>query len=162
MNDIVESQTKNEYEKGNRPPTRYIITEAPVRLRTPRGVRRYPEGTMFRALSFVPVNEEHKLPEGEKLGELVSTKEKPLFSTVSVAWVGSSEKRILWESEPTLRRKVARAESRAAMLRAIAVGAAAGTAVAILQGLLPAISDWVSHWGGIIIGLVVGVTDASP
>ena len=35
MKDIVESQAKNEYEKGNVPPKRYIVTEAPVRLQTP-------------------------------------------------------------------------------------------------------------------------------
>ena len=68
------------------PPKRYIITEAPVRLQTPEGVRRYPAGTMFQVLSFIPVNKERKVPPGKKLGELVSTEEKPLSSTVLVAW----------------------------------------------------------------------------
>lgn len=162
MKDIVESQTKDEYEKGNVPPKRYIITEAPVRLQTPEGVRRYPAGTMFQALSFIPVNKEGKVPPGKKLGELVSTEEKPLSSTVLVAWAESPDKAILWESEPSLRQKIARAEARVAMLRAIAVGAAAGTAVAILQGALPVIADWISHWSGIIMGVVVGIIHANP
>ncbi len=162
MKDIVESQTKNEYEKGNVPPKRYIITEAPVRLQTPDGVRRYPAGTMFTALSFVPVDKERKVPPGKKLGELVSTEEKPLSSTVSLAWAGSLDKAILWESEPSLRQKIAGAEARVAMLRAIAVGAAAGTAVAILQEALPVIADGISHWSGIILGVVVGVVHANP
>ncbi|MDE2783078.1 MAG: hypothetical protein OXK77_08990 [Gemmatimonadota bacterium] len=162
MKDIVESQTKQEYEKGNVPPKRYIITEAPVRLQTPRGMRRYPAGTMFQALSFLPVNEEQKVPPGRKLGELVSTEERPLTSTVSVVWAESPEEAILWESEPSLRQKIAGAEARVSMLRAIAVGAAAGTAVAILQGVLPVIADWVGHWSGIIMGVVVGVIHANP
>lgn len=162
MKDIVESQTKNEYEKGNVPPKRYIIAEAPVRLETPEGVRRYPAGTMFIALSFIPVNKERKLPPGKKLGELVSTEETPLSSTVSVAWAESPDKAILWESEPSLRKKVARAEARVGMLRAIAVGAAAGTAVAILQEALPVIADGIRHWSGIIMGVVVGVIHANP
>lgn len=29
MKDLVESQMKNEYDKGNVPPKRYIVTEAP-------------------------------------------------------------------------------------------------------------------------------------
>lgn len=162
MKDIVESQTKDEYEKGNVAPKRYIITEAPVRLQTPDGARRYPAGTMFMALSFVPGNKERKVPPGKKLGELVSTEETPLSTTVSVAWAGSPDKAILWESEPSLRQKIARAEARVAMLRAIAVGAAAGIAVAILQGALPVIGDWISHWSGIFMGIVVGVIHANP
>ena len=162
MKDIVESQTKDEYEKGNVPPKRYIITEAPVRLQTPEGARRYPAGTMFTALSFVPVNQMRKVPPGKKLGDLVSTEDKPLSTTVSIAWAESADKAVLWESEPSLRRKIARAEARAAMLRAIAVGAAAGTAVAILEGALPVIADWISHWSGIIMGVVVGVIHANP
>ena len=162
MKDIVESQTKNDYEKGNVPPKRYIITEAPVRLQTPEGVRRYPAGTMFTALSFIPVNKKRKVPPGKKLGELVSTEETPLASTVSVAWAESPDKAILWESEPSLRKKVARAEARVAMLRAIAVGAAAGTAVAILQEALPVIADWINHWSGIIMGVVVGIIHVDP
>ena len=162
MKDIVESQTKDEYEKGNVPPKRYIITEAPVRLQTPEGVRRFPAGTMFQALSFLPVNEERKVPPGTKLGELVSTEEKPLTSTVSVVWAESPDQSILWESEPSLRQKIAGAEARVAMLRAIAVGAAAGTAVAILQGALPVIGDWISHWSGVFMGVVVGVIHANP
>lgn len=162
MKDIVESQTKHENEKGNVPPKRYIITEAPVRLQTPEGVRRFPAGTMFQALSFLPVNEERTVPPGTKLGELVSTEEKPLTSTVSVVWAESPDKAILWESEPSLRQKIAGAEARVAMLRAIAVGAAAGTAVAILQGALPVIGDWISHWSGVFMGVVVGVIHANP
>ena len=162
MKDIVESQTKSEYEKGNVPPTRYIITEAPVRLQTPEGVRRYPEGTMFEALSFVPVNEDYKVPPGKKLGELVSTEENPLSSTVLLAWAETPEKAVLWESEPSLRRKIARAESRASMLRAITVGAAAGAAVVILQGVLPVIADWIGRWSAIIMGRVLGVIHATP
>lgn len=162
MKDIVESQTKSEYEKGNVPPTRYIITEAPVRLQTPEGVRRYPEGTMFEALSFVPVNEDYKVPPGKKLGELVSTEENPLSSTVLLAWAETPEKAVLWESEPSLRRKIARAETRASMLRAITVGAAAGAAVVILQGVLPVIADWIGRWSAIIMGLVMGVIHATP
>lgn len=162
MKDIVESQTKQEYEKGNVPPKRYIITEAPVRLHTPGDKRRYPAGTMFQALSFLPVNEERKVPPGEKLGELVSTEKRPLTSTVSVVWAESPEKAILWESEPSLRQKIAGAEARASMLRAIAVGPAAGTAVAILQGALPVIADWIGHWSGIVMGVVVGVIHANP
>ena len=162
MKDIIESQTKQEYEKGNVRPKRYIITEAPVRLQTPEGVRRYPAGTMFHALSFLPVNEERKVPLGKKLGELVSTEERPLTSTVSVVWAESPDKAILWESEPSLRQKIAAAEARSSMLRAIAVGAAAGTAVAILQGALPVIADWISHWSGIIMGVVVGVIHGNP
>lgn len=162
MKDIVESQTKNEYEKGNVPPTRYIITEAPVRLQTPEGARRYPAGSMFEALSFVPVNEDYEVPPGKKLGELVSTEEGPLSSTILLAWAESPEKAVVWESEPSLRRKISRAEARGAMLRAIAVGAAAGTAVAILEGALPVIAGWISDWSGIIMGLVVGVVHANP
>ena len=162
MKDIVESQTKNDYDKGNVPPKRYIITEAPVRLQTPDGVRRYAAGTMFQALSFIPVNEERKVPPGKKLGELVSTEDKPLASTVSVVWAESLDKAILWESEPSLRQKIAGAEARVAMVRAIAVGAAAGTAVAILQAALPVIADWISHWSGIIMGVVVGIIHANP
>ena len=161
MKDICESQTKNEYEQGNVPPKRYIITEAPVRLQTPEGVRWYPEGTMFQPLPFLPVNEERRVPPGKKLGNLVSTEQKPLFSTVSVVWAESLDDAVLWESEPSLRRKIARSEARVAMLRAIAVGAAAGIAVAILGGTLPAIADGISHWSGIIIGLVVGVIHGS-
>ena len=115
MKDIVESQTKNEYDKGNVPPVRYIITEAPVRLQTPEGVRRYPAGTMFQPLPFVPVNEERKVPPGKKLGNLVSTEQRPLFSTVSVVWARSRDDAVLWESEPSLRRKIAGSEVRLAM-----------------------------------------------
>ncbi|MDE2922095.1 MAG: hypothetical protein OYL92_10555 [Acidobacteriota bacterium] len=162
MKDIVESQTKDEYEKGNVPPTRYIVTEASVWLQTPQGLRRHPAGTMFAALSFVPVNEERALPPGKKLGQLVSTEETPLHSTVSVAWAESKNKALLWESEPSLRKKIAKAEARVTMLRAIAVGAAAGTSVAILEGALPILAGWINHWSGIIMGLVVGVVHANP
>ena len=62
------------------------------------------------ALSFIPVNEERKVPPGKKLGELVSTEAKPLTSTVSVVWAESPDKAILWESEPSLRQKIAGAE----------------------------------------------------
>ena len=96
MKDIVESQTKQEYEKGNVPPKRYIVTEAPVRLQTPGGMRRYPAGTMFQALRFLPVNEKRRVPPVKKLGELVSTEENPLTSTVSVVWAASPEEAILW------------------------------------------------------------------
>lgn len=157
MKDIVESQTKNEYDKGNVPPARYIITEAAVRLQTPEGVRRYPAGTMFQPLPFVPVNEERKVPPGKKLGNLVSTEQSPLFSTVSVVWARSPDDAILWESEPSLRRKIAGSEVRLAMRRAIVVGAMAGTAVAIMGEALPAVAERISHWGGVIIGLVTGV-----
>ena len=157
MKDIFESQTKNQYDKGNVPPKRYIITEAPVRLQTPEGVRRFPAGTMFQALSFLPVNEERKLPLGKKLGDLVSTEERPLVSTVSVAWAGSSDEAILWESEPSLRHKIANAENRAAMLRAIVVGTSAGAAVVILQGVLPFFADWIYRWMGTVTGITVGV-----
>lgn len=161
MKDIVEPQSKFEYEKGNVAPKRYIITEAPVRLQTPEGVRRYPAGTMFQPMPFVPVNEERKVPPGTKLGTLVSTEHKPLVSTVSVVWAENPDKAILWESEPSLRQKIAQSEARVAMLRAIAVGAAAGTAVAILGGALPVVVGGISHWGGIILGLVVGVIHAN-
>ena len=157
MKDIVESQTKNDYEKGNVPPKRYIITETSVRLQTPNGVRRYPEGTMFQAKSFIPVNKEWKVPPGKKLGDLVSTKERPLSSTVSVVWALNLDEAILWESEPSLRRKIARAESCAAMRRAIMVGVAAGSAIVILQGVFPVIADWINHWSGAILGIVMGV-----
>ena len=106
--------------------------------------------------------EERKVPPGQKLGELVSSEETPLATTVSVAWAESPDKGILWESEPSLRQKIARAEARVAMLRAISVGAAAGTAVAILQEALPVIVDWTSHWSGIIMGVAVGVIHANP
>lgn len=99
-----------EYEKGNRPPRRYIVTGASVRLQTPDGVRRFPAGTMFVALSFIPVNEEHKVPPGTKVGQHLSTEEVPLSSTVAVAWPETPAKAILWESEPSLRQKIARAE----------------------------------------------------
>ena len=161
MKDIVEPQSKNEYEKGNVAPKRYIITEASVRLQTPEGVRRYPAGTMFQPMPFLPVNKERKLPPGTKLGTLVSTEHKPLVSTVSVVWAENPDRAILWESEPSLRQKIAQSEARVAMFRAIAVGAAAGTAVAILGGALPAIADGIRHWSAIIMGLVVGVTYAS-
>ena len=161
MKDIVESQTKDEYERGNVAPKRYIITEASVRLQTPEGVRRYPPGTMFQPLPFLPVDEGRKVPPGKKLGNLVSTEHEPLVGTVSVVWAESPDKAILWESEPSLRQKIAKSEARVAMLRAVAVGAAAGTAVAILGGALPVIADGISHWSGIIMGLVVGVVHGS-
>ena len=161
MKDIVEPQTKNDYEKGNVAPTRYIITEAPVLLQTPEGKRRYPAGTMFQPMPFLPVNEERKLPPGTKLGTLVSTEHKPLVSTVSVVWAENADKAVLWESEPSLRQKIAKSEARVAMWRAIAVGAAAGMGVTILGGALPVIADGISHWGGIILGLVVGAIRAN-
>ena len=161
MKDIVESQTKNEYDRGNVPPKRYIITEAPVRLQTRKGVSKFPAGTMFQALSFIPVNEEHKVPPGKKLGELVSTEEKLLYSTVAVAWAENPDKAILWESEPSLRRKIARAEARVSTWRAIKVGAIAGTAVFILQAVLPVIADWISDWSGILVGIAVGAVQES-
>lgn len=157
MKDLVESQSKSQYDKGNRPPKRYIVTEASVRLQTPDGVCRFPAGTMFIALSFIPVNEERKVPPGTKVGRHLATEEAPLSSTVSVAWPETAEKAILWESEPSLRQKIAAAEARAAMMRAVAVGAAAGTAVAILQRALPTIADAISHWSAVIMGLVAGV-----
>lgn len=161
MKDIVEVQTKNEYEKGNVAPKRYIVTEAPVRLQTPDGVQRYPAGTMFQPVRFLPTNEELRVPPGKKLGNHVSTEQKPLFSMVSVVWAESPDDAILWESEPSLRQKIAKSEARVAMLRAIAVGAAAGTAVAILSGALPVIADGIRHWSGVIMGLVVGVTQGN-
>ncbi|MDE0260169.1 MAG: hypothetical protein OXR82_17510 [Gammaproteobacteria bacterium] len=157
MKDIVEPQTKNEYDRGNVSPKRYIITEAPVRLQTPEGERQFPAGTMFQPLNFIPVNQELKVPPGKKLGMLVSTEENPLYSTVSVAWAENPDKAILWESEPSLRHKIAKAEARVSMWRAIKVGATAGTAVFILQAVLPVIADWISHWSGIIVGIAVGV-----
>lgn len=161
MKDIVESQTKHEYEQGNVPAKRYIIAEASVRLQTPKGVRRYPAGTMFQPLPFVPVNEERRVPPGRKLGNLVSTEQRPLYSTVSVAWAQSLDDAILWESEPSLRQKIAGSEVRLAMWRAILVGAMAGTAVAFLGEALPVVTDGISHWGGIVLGLVVGVVHGS-
>lgn len=161
MKDIVEPQSKDEYEKGNVAPKRYIITEAPVRLQTPEGVRRYPAGTMFQPMPFLPVNEERKVPPGTKLGTLVSTEHEPLTSTVSVVWAENPDRAILWESEPSLRQKIAKSEARVAMMRAIAVGAAAGTAVAILGGALPTIADGIRHWSAIIMGLAVGVAHGS-
>ncbi len=161
MKDIVEPQSKDEYEKGNVAPKRYIITEAPVRLQTPEGERRYPAGTMFQPMPFLPVNEERKVPPGTKLGTLVSTEHEPLVSTVSVVWAGNPDRAILWESEPSLRHKIAKSEARVAMMRAIAVGAAAGMAVAILGGALPVIADGIRHWSAVIMGLVVGVAHGS-
>ncbi len=55
MKDIVEPQTKNGNETGKVPLKRYTITEPPVRLQTPEGVRRYPARTRFPAFSFIPV-----------------------------------------------------------------------------------------------------------
>lgn len=112
---------------------------------------------MFQALSFIPsgapTNNDHKVPPGIKLGHVESTKESPIYSTVSVAWAADRKDSILWESEPSLRHKIARAEARAAMLRAVIVGASAGTAVYALTEFLPLLVDWT----GAIIGLVAAV-----
>lgn len=161
MKDIVVPQSKDQYEKGSEAPKRYIINEASVRLQTSEGERRYPPGTLFCPKGFRPAGDEHKIPPGVTIAGIESTEEAPLRRTIHVDW-GSARDPVLWESEPTLRRKIAKAEVRAAMLRAIAVGAAAGTAVAILQGVLPVVGGWLRYWSGIVVGLVVGVIHANP
>ena len=160
MKDIVVPQSKSQYEKRNEAPKRYIINEASVRLQTSDGERRYPPGTLFCPIGFTPVGDEHKIPPGVTIAGVESSEEAPLRRTIHVDW-GSGQDPVLWESEPTLRHKIAKAEARAAMLRAIAVGAAAGTSVAILEGVLPVVGGWIRHWGGIILGIVVGVAHAS-
>ena len=161
MKDIVVPQSRDQYEKGSEAPKRYIINEASVRLQTSEGEHRYPPGTLFSPKGFKPTGEEYKIPPGVTIAGIESTEEAPLRRTIHVDW-GAAQDPVLWESEPTLRRKIAKAEARAAMLRAIAVGAAAGTAVAILQGVLPVVGGWLLHWGGIVVGLVVGVIHTSP
>ena len=161
MKDIVLPQSKSQYETGNQVPKRYIINEASVRLQTSEGEHCYPPGTLFCPKDFKPAGDEYKIPPGVKIAGIESTDEAPLHRTIHVDW-GSAQDPVLWESEPTLRRKIANAEARATMLRAIAVGAAAGTAVAILQGVLPVVGGWLHHWSGIVLGLVVGLIHANP
>jgi len=160
MKDIVVPQSKDQYEKGNEAPKRYIINEASVRLQTSEGQHRFPPGTLFCPKGHKPTGDDYKIPPGVTIAGMVSTEEAPLRRTIHVDW-GSARDPVLWESEPTLRRKIAQAEARATMLRAIAVGAAAGTAVAILEGVLPVFGSWVRHWSGMILGLVVGVVHAN-
>lgn len=160
MKDLFLPQTKRDYETGNKAAKHYIIPEASVRVQTSEGKRRFPAGTMFQAIPFIPQGDRHRVPPGEKLGDYLSTEEHPLNSTIGVAWTRSDDAPVIYESEPSLRRKIGRAEIRARAFRAVLIGAAAGTAVVVIETLLPVVVKWVNHLPA-IIGIMVATMQAS-
>lgn len=159
MKDLFLPITKQDYEKGTRAPKHLIIPEASVRLQTSEGKQRFPAGTMFQAIPFLPTNERHKVPAGEMLGNYESTEERPLYTTITVHWSRAGGPQIR-ETESSLRRKIGRAEGRARAFRAVLIGAAAGTAVVTIEMLLPLVIRWVSHLPA-IIGVMVATVQAN-
>lgn len=111
--------------KDGSPDGWFIMTETKVTVETPGGRRKCDAGTMFLVLPFST-----KLPAGSRVeGQDAG------YGDVVIHWAGSAEDVLTTENEPSLRRKIAKAEGRRWWGRSAIIGATGGSALKLLENL---------------------------